>query len=55
MVPKHNSENRWFVLDLSILSTFVQALPFRMLTVDLVWLHIIKDNWLVAIDLKEAY
>lgn len=56
IVPKRNSEELCFVLDLSILnSSFIQTFKFQMPTVAQDRLHLHRGDWLAAINLKEAY
>lgn len=50
MVLKHNSEELCFVLELSILNSFIQTLKYWILTVPQIRLHIHRWDWLAAID-----
>ena len=43
------------VIDLSILNKFVEQTPFKMETVQSVLSSIRKDDWMISLDLKDAY
>ncbi len=54
LVPKKDGGFRP-VLDLQCLNVFLKCLPFRMLrTVDVLW-SVMKGDWFVSVDLRDAY